>query len=662
MDYKDKYECYNYYKQLLEENNIATSDYKDINYGLQFEITVNGQAQMIRIYESKKKGVRPDFSLVKNNETLDMIMNLTSNSQNADHLTSYNEKCEVDLPKSFDINDTKVLENIKKYLNNAGAKNEKPDLSHKDEIYIIYNTKITIFTSGKVLIQGKPSKDVDSLYNDILLIIKKEHQNEFKENIQEYFEDLQDYSDFFEEAEENNICDKGEEFLGNDLFHYLNINDQITILDAIELYEYAKDKKIKFKNYAIIVRNFAIAYEGFLIKIFIDSNILSDEEYRNDVRTALGSKLSKKLILEFLKDGKRNEDVAIKLEYVWKSHRNKNLHSDFLAPRLIDTFREAERDISEVKEAMQECFELLDLDRMNINKFSNSIDNDSFEIENVNTEDVLSTLVENGFVIKKQKKAHWLAQKGNIVIININNSTLKVIAPKHELKKYISFFNEFINVNDTRKADIEGNAIIGTDESGKGDYFGPLVIAGVYADEYMKKELKKLGVDDSKKLKDSHIALLASKIKAVCKYQIVSIGNQKYNELYAKIGNLNKLLAWGHARVIENILNETDCEIALSDQFGNPELIESALMSKGKKIHLEQRPKAEQNIVVAAASILARNEFVERLRRLSDKHNLEFPKGASDKTIEVGKEFVRKHGREKLTAVAKLHFKTTSKI
>ncbi|WP_315112547.1 ribonuclease HIII [Clostridium intestinale] len=227
------------------------------------------------------------------------------------------------------------------------------------------------------------------------------------------------------------------------------------------------------------------------------------------------------------------------------------------------------------------------------------------------------------------------------------------------LKKLVS---GDIEVSVKNKADVEENAIIGTDESGKGDYFGPLVIAGVYADEGMKKELKLIGVADSKKIKDSHIALLAAKIKHICKYEVVVIGNQKYNELYDKVGNLNKLLAWGHARVIENILKETECEIVLSDQFGNPELIKNALLSKGKKIHLEQRPRAEENIVVAAASILARNEFVERIRCLSKKYSIDFPKGVSAKTIEVGKEFVRNYSKESLSSVAKIHFKTTSEI
>lgn len=212
------------------------------------------------------------------------------------------------------------------------------------------------------------------------------------------------------------------------------------------------------------------------------------------------------------------------------------------------------------------------------------------------------------------------------------------------------------------KSDSDSVALIGTDESGKGDYFGPLVIAGVYADERIKSILKEIGVDDSKKLKDSQISEIAKQIKEICIYDVVAIGNSKYNELYSKFNNLNKLLAWGHARVIENILENVDCDTALSDQFGSPDLIENALMEKGKKLNLEQRHRAEENVVVAAASILARHEFVECMEKMSKSYGIEFPKGASNRTIAAGNEFANKYGIQRLSEVAKLHFKTTERI
>lgn len=214
----------------------------------------------------------------------------------------------------------------------------------------------------------------------------------------------------------------------------------------------------------------------------------------------------------------------------------------------------------------------------------------------------------------------------------------------------------------TGNSEIEELDLIGTDESGKGDYFGPLVIAGVYADPGAKKLLKAMGAADSKLLSDLKIEKLAENIMENCVYSIVVIGNSRYNELYAGIKNLNKLLAWGHARVIENLLEKVDCSYALSDQFGNPELIRNALMEKGKKISLEQRPRAEENVVVAAASILARNEYVKCMKKMSQEYGMEFLKGASSKVTDTAKDFMRAYGKEKLVNVAKLHFNITDKI
>lgn len=210
--------------------------------------------------------------------------------------------------------------------------------------------------------------------------------------------------------------------------------------------------------------------------------------------------------------------------------------------------------------------------------------------------------------------------------------------------------------------DILENPLIGVDESGKGDYFGPLVIAGVYADAAMKIELKKMGVMDSKVLSDNKIDTLATKIKTTCPYNIVIIGNKSYNKMYQEINNLNKLLAWGHARVIENMLEKIECPYALSDQFGNESFIKNALMEKGKKITLEQRPKGEENVVVAAASILARNEFVKKMEEMKTNYHMTFPKGAGAQTLIAAKEFTTRFGKHELVNVSKLHFKTTENI
>jgi ribonuclease HIII len=203
---------------------------------------------------------------------------------------------------------------------------------------------------------------------------------------------------------------------------------------------------------------------------------------------------------------------------------------------------------------------------------------------------------------------------------------------------------------------------IGIDESGKGDYFGPLVIAAVFVDATTQDELALMQVRDSKKISDGRVLELAPGIKTICPHSVIAIGPQKYNELYAKIRNLNRLLAWGHAKALENLLERVPCERAISDQFGDERLILNALQEKGRKIVLEQRTKAESDLAVAAASIVARAEFLMRLKRLSDEVGTSLPKGASPAVELAAKMLVKKHGEARLKTVAKLHFKTTRSV
>jgi ribonuclease HIII len=203
---------------------------------------------------------------------------------------------------------------------------------------------------------------------------------------------------------------------------------------------------------------------------------------------------------------------------------------------------------------------------------------------------------------------------------------------------------------------------IGTDESGKGDYFGPLVVASVYVDQKTLVLLTELGVRDCKKVSDGKIKKLAVDIKKNCIFDVVVIGNKKYNELYNKFNNLNKMLGWAHARAIENILNKTECKYVLSDKFADPKVINSSLMAKGKEIKLEQRVRAEDDMAVAAASIIARAEFINRMEKLAQQYGMPLSKGASSQVLQQAKDYVKKHGSSALENVAKLHFKTTKQV
>jgi ribonuclease HIII len=207
----------------------------------------------------------------------------------------------------------------------------------------------------------------------------------------------------------------------------------------------------------------------------------------------------------------------------------------------------------------------------------------------------------------------------------------------------------------------------GVDESGKGDFFGPLCVAGAYVNETVIKAWKDAGIRDSKNISsDNRIRELAELIRKTpgCVTAVVPIGNEAYNRLYAKMGSVNKMLAWGHARVIENLMGQRHRMNplpvrAISDQFAaSKSVVAGALMSLGREIDLVQRHKAEEDLAVAAASILARHEFVSRLGKLEKEFSIKLPKGASAAVDAAAKEFIAAHGADKLPLVAKMHFRT----
>lgn len=210
--------------------------------------------------------------------------------------------------------------------------------------------------------------------------------------------------------------------------------------------------------------------------------------------------------------------------------------------------------------------------------------------------------------------------------------------------------------------------VIGSDESGKGDYFGPLVSACVYVDESIATQLASLGVKDSKALSDTRISELSRKIRSICldKFVVVEISAERYNQIYTRLINekksLNDLLAWAHAKALEEILVRVQCSTAIVDQFADEKLLLEKLQEKGKGLQIVQAHRAESHIAVAAASILARERFINKLDKLGKQYQVKLPKGASKEVVTVARQLVANNGSEILEKVAKLHFKTTKEV
>ena len=225
------------------------------------------------------------------------------------------------------------------------------------------------------------------------------------------------------------------------------------------------------------------------------------------------------------------------------------------------------------------------------------------------------------------------------------------------------------------------SAHAGSDESGKGDYFGPLVVCCAYTDERLSDEMQKLGVRDCKQMTDKAVLTVGAALRRLLGptgYAIVKLGPAAYNRLYAKMRNINRMLAWAHGTAIEELLEKRPtCDRVVVDQFAPTEMtIRRALKERGRKSTVEQHHKAESDIAVAAASVIAREQFI----RACDEMGVEcfgaekkpegesadarkIPLGSSDPRVrELAEEMVRKNGPIWLMNHCKAHFQTTDKV
>jgi len=284
-------------------------------------------------------------------------------------------------------------------------------------------------------------------------------------------------------------------------------------------------------------------------------------------------------------------------------------------------------------------------------------------------------LVQAGFEFREVPYAAFAGDKGKVGVVFYQSG--KLVVQGKETREFVEFVLEPEILKEAKlgyETVLNPDLLLprlGVDESGKGDFFGPLCVAGVYVNEAVIKAWEDAGIRDSKNISsDKKIGELAELIRETpgCVTSVVPIGNEAYNRMHTKLGSVNLILAWGHARVIENLLGQKQRMNpppvrAISDQFSRSKsTVERAMMGLGREIELIQRHKAEEDVAVAAASILARYEFVSRLDQLGKRFGLKLPKGASSETIEAGKGFVQEHGAERLGEVAKLHFRTTQQV
>jgi ribonuclease HIII len=514
----------------------------------------------------------------------------------------------IPIHASFDIAEQTLRYAIKEHFLAAYPNLKEYQKPHTEYLAKIissgHEVTITQFSSGVLLLQGAYSDLVDRVV-DIIDRVKPLSSRErallyVPEGSKQAVQDKMD-----ERADVFARVRTATETALDGYVNFLFENDRKSLATGEALTEILEAASMGLPEYNFLVAIYAKVFEGFMIGLMIQKEFFTLEEYNaNPEKPEIGNALRKKKLAKYVKDEHRYGYVIDNLVAVWEGCRCKEMHSDPIRANIISvgTLDEAKDRIGWIKTCM----------------------NDAYEV-----------LVTHGYSDQDLLPKTYSPD---------SNSTS----------------------TDAETDSLKQNGYIGTDESGKGDYFGPLVVAGVYLDEASEKSLKQAGVQDSKKLSDHRIIELAKMIKSrlnKTQYSVVVIGPEKYNELYAKMNNLNRLLAWGHARSIENILTSIDCRSAISDQFGDESYIKKALLEKGKGIELLQMPKAEQHLAVAAASVLAREAFLERLAGLGKQFSIDLPKGGGSAEIEdVGRRFIEKYGANQLNKCAKLHFKTTKKL
>ena len=293
----------------------------------------------------------------------------------------------------------------------------------------------------------------------------------------------------------------------------------------------------------------------------------------------------------------------------------------------------------------------------------------SVRIDDAQAARLRGDLEARGFSFREVPHARFGATRGKLQVTLYNSG--KLLMQGKDTREFVEFYLEPVLLKEAKlgyETVADPSMLeerIGIDESGKGDYFGPLVVGGVHVDADAARKLIDAGVRDSKNVKsDKQIELLYRKIRDVVGDRAVHviIGPEAYNRLYEKMRNVNRILGWGHARAIENLLERGPCPRVIADQFGNKATIERALMQRGREVELIQRHRAESDIAVAAASIVARAQFVRYLNRLSEELGVVLPKGASARVVDAARALVEASGEDALARVAKLHFRTTAQV
>lgn len=648
---------------------------KDLNRGYQVTVTDGATRVTLSFYYTGKVLVQGKPSVMK--EELTEWANLVQAglaSEGSDASIRRNR-----IARFFVIPDN--IEKIRKVVLGLPGEVVFRDAGGPAEVYRVevhhggHRVTITQYQSGTLIVQGLSSPHFDAVCEELDGYLTQS----FSERAARFIVGERERDalvTYLEKPEAENEATRWLlEQISSEVLDFLYPNDRQTLQAAAGVRNAFQDASKSLPDYSVVVMPFAKAFEGFVVRLAVHLNLTTEEALKQKAEE-IQIRVWLKAIGSRLPDERRYGETHAALDAAWQC-RHKSLHSDFAHPlSTLRTFAEADREVAIILRAMVRAHRVFVVEGIKLAPSSSSGEagpelkqpdkRQEFErkFEQVTRERLRRQLEEDGYLVSVQpegKKNVW----------EINQVNLKVIAPRRQEGLIIvkgrdgaEFCERYRSILEA-PADLKGAlARIGVDESGKGDVFGPLVVAGVLLTPDSEVILAQYGVRDSKTLSDVQVLELAQCIRENCPTEVLVIAPIEYNTAYERHGrNLNRLLAWAHAQVITKLSRGKSVSKVISDQFGEESLLLEALAAEHCQIPLEQRPRAESDLAVAAASVVARAEFVAAMQGYSRKVGVEIPLGASASQVkEVGRRIYRQQGRQGLEKIAKMHFKTVQEI
>ena len=656
----------------LQEKGWRVFGQKDIEYGRQIIVTDGTTRLPVNFYHTGKIVVQGRSCGMKT--ALTEWANLTQAGFRAEVAVTPARRNRV--AKYFVIPDN--IEKIHEVVRRLPGEVTEKETGGPAEVYRVevryegHRVTITQYSSGTLMVQGLSSPHFDAVCE----ILDEHLTQSFSERAIRFIVGEVERTvatTYLEQPEaENEAIQWLLEQIDQSVLEFLYENDQRTLLAAAGVRNAFQRTKQSLPDYSVIVMPFAKPFEGFMIRLAVHLGLTTEgtlKQKANEIE--IGNWIN--TIKSRLPDIRRFGEIHASLDAAWQC-RHKAIHSDFAHPlSTLKTFAEADREVAIILRAMARAHRVFVEEGVELVPALSPIETKpeptlepeaEHKYEQVNREYLRRQLEADGYPVSMQSEG-----RRNIWEI-LNKPDLMVFAPRDREgliivrgKKSAEFCKEYeaILMGQSPKPSL---AKIGVDESGKGDVFGPLVVAGVLLTPDTEIALAQRGVRDSKTLSDAQILQLAQVIRENCPVEVLVLLPPDYNIAYKQHGrNLNRLLAWGHAQVITKLSQHMPVGKVISDQFGDESLLVEALAAEGCQITLEQRPRAESDLAVAAASIIARAEFVTAMQDYTQKSGLEIPLGSSARQVkEIGKQIYRRWGRQGLERIAKMHFKTIQEL